>query len=144
YEPRNPRILAPTTDFLTRGRFAFQDSVARTPDEKRNPWLLLETAMSDGAIPAIADANSLTYVLHGKLGEDFVIDPTGDRPVRLRMVAALQDSIFQGELLISEKNFLHLFPDLPGYRYFLIDAPPQRSTEVTGLLETSLADYGFD
>jgi hypothetical protein len=144
YAPRNPRILAPAGDFLARGRFAFQDSLARTPVEKRNPWLLLNSDLSDGAIPAIADANSMTYVLHRKIGDDFIIDPTGNHPVRLRMVAAIDDSILQGELVISERNFLRLFPDQPGYRFFLIDARPGSAAELTSTLESTLADYGFD
>ena len=139
YQPRNPRILAPTGDFLSRGRFSFQQTIGPAP----NPWLLLDTPLSDGAIPAIADANSMTYVLHRKLGEDVVIT-NGERPVRLRLVAALDDSIFQGELLISEANFLRMFPDQPGYRFFLIEPPPASADRVTGLLESALSDYGFD
>ena len=30
-------------------------------------------ADADGAIPVIADANSMTYVLHKKLGDDIVL-----------------------------------------------------------------------
>jgi len=144
YQPRNPRILAPAGGFLARGRFAFQDTLATTAERKRNPWLLLESPLSDGAIPAIADANSMTYVLHRKLGEDVILDPGGSHPVRLRLVGALADSIFQGELLISEQNFLRAFPDQPGYRFFLIEPPTEKAAEVTGLLETALADYDFD
>ncbi|HTT65226.1 MAG TPA: ABC transporter permease [Bryobacteraceae bacterium] len=143
YQPRNPRILAPTGDFLARGRFGFEDSLGKTADQKSNPWLLLDTPLSDGAIPAIADANSITYVLHRKLGQDIVIS-AGDQAVHLRLVAALDDSIFQGELLISEKNFLRIFPNQPGYRFFLIEPPPGSSTDVSGLLESALSDYGFD
>jgi len=143
YQPRNPRVLAPAGDFVNRGRFSFQDSLARTPEERSNPWRLLESTLSDGAIPAIADANSIEYVLHRKLGEDVVIT-SGDRPVRLRLIAALADSIFQGELIISEANFLHLFPNQPGYRFFLIDAPRGKDAEVAGSLDRALADYGFE
>jgi len=63
---------------------------------------------------------------------------------RFRVVAALQDSLFQGELLISERNFLRLFPDVEGYRFFLLSVPPARAQELTGMLEAALADYGFD
>ena len=143
YQPRDPRILAPTGDFLERGRFSFEESLAQSAGEKNNPWLLLHSTLKDGAIPAIADANSIEYVLHRKLGEDVVIT-SGDRTVRLRLVAALSDSIFQGELLISEANFLRLFPDQAGYRFFLIDSPPGRSADVTASLDRALADYGFD
>jgi hypothetical protein len=144
YQPRNPRVLGPAGDFLSRGRFAFQDSLANTAEQKRNPWLLLDAPMNDGAIPAIADANSMTYVLHRKLGEEVILDPAGSHPIRLRLVAALADSIFQGELLISEQNFLRAFPEQSGYRFFLIESLTLKAVDVTGLLETALADYGFD
>ena len=41
YQPKNPRIMAATPDFINGGRFAFHSSLAETPDEKANPWLLL-------------------------------------------------------------------------------------------------------
>jgi hypothetical protein len=131
YRPRSPRILAPPPAFLRRARFTFQEAPAGT----QNPWLLLEAPQPGGAIPAIADANSLEYVLHWKVGGEY---DTGHG--RFRIVAALRDSLFQGELLISEANFLRLFPDTAGYRFFLLNAPPERAGE----LEAALADYGFD
>jgi putative ABC transport system permease protein len=145
YQPRDPRILAPAGNFIQQGRFSFQDSLAKTTEQKGNPWLLLDSAFSDGAIPAMGDANSITYVLHRKLGEDVVINSTaGGHPVRLRLVAALADSIFQGELLISEQNFLRLFPNQPGYRFFLLDVPRENAADIPGALEAALTDYGFD
>jgi len=144
YQPRNPKILAPTTDFIQSGRFAFQDSLASTPEEKANPWLLLNQAASDGAVPVIADANSLTYVLHLKLGDELTLHQNSGQAIRLRVVAALADSIFQSELLMSEKNFLRSFPSEEGYRFFLLDAPPEKVSAVTTTLEERLADFGFD
>ena len=107
---------------LRDGRFEFQNSLAESNEEKDNPWLLLNRESPDGAIPVIADANSLTYVLHLKLGDEFVLQrPSG--PVRLRVVGSLADSILQSELVMAEKNFLRLFPEQEGYRFFLIDTP---------------------
>jgi hypothetical protein len=147
YQPRNPKIIAPTDDFLSQNRFEFQDSIATGAEEKANPWLLLNREFPDGAIPVIADANSMTYVLHLKLGEDLVL-PQGNHPVRLRLVAALSDSIFQSELLMAEKNFLRVFPEQEGYRFFLIDTPGQSSPEQSGAIATTLedrlSDFGFD
>ncbi len=135
YRPREPRMLAPPPAFLRRAGFQFQGAVADVP----NPWLLLETEEEDGAIPAIADANSITYSLRLKLGEEFEVNG-----IRFRIVAALRDSFFQGEVLISERNFLRAFPDAAGYRFFLVGAPPAREAEVTQALEESLSGYGFD
>jgi hypothetical protein len=144
YQPRNPKIIAPTSDFIQSNRFAFQSSLASNSQENENPWLLLNRDFADGAVPVIADANSLTYVLHSKLGDDFVIQ-NGDREIKLRIVAALADSLFQSELLMSEAHFTRLFPDEQGYRFFLIDLPrPDRSATVTAALEDRLSDYGFD
>jgi len=149
YQPKNPKIIAPTDGFVRTGRFAFQSSLATTAEEKENPWLLLNRELPDGAVPVIADANSLTYVLHLKLGEDFILPSGRDgQPVRLRVVAALADSIFQSELVMAEKNFLRLF-DEEGYRFFLIDtssaAPaPDPSVDVAAALEDRLSDFGFD
>jgi hypothetical protein len=145
YQPRQPRILAPTPDFVRSNRFSFQDSLARTGEEKTNPWLLLEADSSDGAVPVVADANSLAYVLHLKVGDDLTLERVGGSPVRLRIVGALADSIFQSELLMSEKNFLRLFPEQEGYRFFLLDVPrPENVAAVTKTLEDQLSDYGFD
>jgi ABC-type antimicrobial peptide transport system permease subunit len=140
YQPRNPKIVAPPESFLIESRFAFQSSV---DSEEKNPWLLLNREFSDGAIPVITDANSLTYVLHLKVGDDLVVDQS-PQPLRLRIVAALADSIFQSELLMSDKNFVRLFPEEQGYRFFLLDTPGAKSQEVAAVLEDRLSDFGFD
>ncbi len=144
YQPRNPKIIAPPDAFIQANRFAFQSSLAASNEEKGNPWLLLDREFADGAIPVIGDANSLTYVLHLKLGEELVI-AHNTRLLRLRMVGALTDSILQSELLMSEENFLRLFPEQEGYRFFLIDTPAsQQSVEVATIMEDRLSDFGFD
>lgn len=144
YRPRDPRVLGATPEFVREGRFAFQESLAASAEQRANPWLLLEQDSADGAIPAVIDANSLNYVLHRKLGDELVVAPEGRSPVRLRLVGSLRDSLFQGELLIAESRFLQAFPDAESYRVFLIDAAPGRASAVADALEADLADSGFD
>ena len=136
YQPRNPKIVAPPESFLQDNRFTFQSTI---DSQEQNPWLLLQREFPDGAIPVIADANSLTYVLHLKVGEDLVVDN-----LRLRIVGALTDSIFQSELLMSDKNFVRLFPNEQGYRFFLLDDAPESSATAIAVLEDRLSDFGFD
>jgi len=143
YAPREPRILGVPGFFLREKRFAFQATLAESPAERKNQWLILERSYPDGAIPAIGDANTIDYILHMGLGQELVLNGTPG-PVRLRLAGALRDSIFQGELLISESNFLKLFPEQQGFRFFLLDAAPSGSAEVTRILEERLADWGFD
>ena len=68
----------------------------------------------------------------------------GDREIRLRLVAALRDSIFQGELLMSQANFRRLFPEQEGYHVLLVDTPPGRSADVSLTIENALIDFGAD
>jgi len=120
YEPTNPRVLGVGKPFVASGRFAFQGSLASTEAERANPWLLLDRDLGADVVPVIADANSMTYVLHKSLGDEIAIGH-GDRPVRLRLVAALSDSIFQRELLMADANFVRLFPEQEGFRFLLIE-----------------------
>jgi len=144
YQPRNPRILGAPGEFIQSGRFSFSDSIAKAKGERENPWLLLDAEPVDGAIPVIADANSMTYVLHRKLGDEITVNQSNGEPARLRFVGALDDSIFQGELLMSEANFLRLFPDLGGYGFFLLEVAPEAASVAAGVFEDELADFGFD
>ena len=144
YQAKNPRLLAPEDTFVSEGRFGFGATLAETEAEAANPWVLLDRVFDDGAIPAIADATSLAYALHLSVGDDFILNRDSDNPIRLRIVAALSDSIFQRELIIGERPFVRLFPEHEGYRFFLVDASAAETVEVTAALEDRLADYGFD
>ncbi len=144
YKPTSPRIVAPARPFVDTGGFRFAASMAATDAERQNPWRLLDRRFRDGAVPVIGDANSLQYVLHVGVGEDFLLPGPGGQPVRLRVVAALSDSLFQSELVIAETQFVRLFPRLEGYRFFTIRSPEGHNTEVATALEDGLADYGFD
>ena len=140
YQPRNPKIIAPPESFIADNRFTFQSTIDK---QEQNPWRLLQREFPDGAVPVIADANSLTYVLHLKVGDDLLVDHRA-QTLRLRIVGALSDSIFQSELLMSDKNFVRLFPDEQGYRFFLLDTPAAKSPAVSAVLEDRLSDFGFD
>lgn len=144
YQPRNPRILAAGNDFIQSGRFSFSQSLAKSKEETENPWLLLNRELPDGAIPVIADANSMTYVLHRKLGDEILVNQSSGESAKLRLVGALDNSIFQGELMMSETNFLRLFPDQGGYSFFLLEVAPGASSMAEGVLEEQLSDFGFD
>jgi len=122
---------------------ALQSSLASNDEERANPWLLLHRQEPDGAIPVIADSNSMAYVLHRKPGEDFVIMNRGEQ-VRMRFVASLSDSIFQSELLMSEENFRKLFPEQEGYSLFLIETPKQTIDQTISEVENALGSYGID
>jgi ABC-type antimicrobial peptide transport system permease subunit len=142
-QPRRPRLLGVPHAFIERGGFRFQASEAASSAEVAKPWLLLEEKRADGAVPVIGDATTVTWMLKSGLGKELVVPDGGGRPVRLRLVALLEDSIFQSELLLSDANFRRLYPHQQGYNYFLIDPPAGHAADVKGVLENALANQGF-
>jgi len=140
YRPGRPTVLGAEDAFLREGRFAFAGSLAATDRQRANPWLLLEDDPG-GALPVVADATTLQYVLHARLGEERAL---GDSGLRVRFVAALRPGVLQGELVTGERAFQRAFPDADGYRFFLLDVDDARAAAVAETLESRLADFGFD
>jgi ABC-type lipoprotein release transport system permease subunit len=151
YPAQRPRILGVPAALIRRGGFRFASSEAQAEEQRRNPWLLLDQPIQDNMIPVIADATTAEWVLHKKLGDVLEIPDEHGRPnargenvLQLRIVALLQDSIFQSELLLSEQRFLALFPRQEGYNFLLVEAPPDKTQEVKELLQASLAARGME
>lgn len=139
FRPERPRLLGvPPSAFADRFHFR------RAIEETDNPWSLLDRDFGPGVVPVIADEASATWILKLGLGEDLVMPDESGEPVRLRLVALLDHSLFQSELLASEKNLLRHFPRRAGRSFFLIGVPPDRAPQVSQALEEGLARYGFD
>ena len=154
YDPRQPRVLGVTpamaeyVDASEGPSFAFAASAAETDEEKANPWRLLEKEAepTDTAVPVVLDKNTAMYSLHKYkgVGETIVVPDDRLGEIQFRIVGLLSDSILQGNLLISESRFRQLYPDVSGYRYFLIKSAAKETQAVSSLLENELGDEGLD
>ena len=135
--PGSPTILAVPHALVERKAFKFAGSV-RDVD---NAWTLLEEPIGDdGTVPVITDAETAQYILKLGLGDATVItDPSGNER-KLKLVATLDHTIFQSELLMSEANFQRLFPTQSGYGTVLVETSPQNQAEVQRILATSLEE----
>lgn len=139
YKPLEPRRLGVPESFINRGGFAF--SGALEPVE--NPWTLLDKTFPDGALPAIVDANSAQYNL-GNVGVGGTLDvrDSAGGSAKLRIVGLLRESLFQSEVLVSERTFLKLDPGQQGYRFFLIRCAAEDEDAVRKALARALASQG--
>lgn len=144
YRAREPRLLGAGEAFLQRGGFRFAASLARTDEERANPWLLLKEPLADGAVAVIGDEAAVTWQLKSGLGRDLVIRDERGAEVRLRFVALLSGSILQSEVVMAESALTRHFPSVAGYRFFLIAAPAERRAAVAEALESALERYSFD
>jgi ABC-type antimicrobial peptide transport system permease subunit len=142
YIPAQPRIVGAPRAFRERGGFRFADVLRQEGQRIENPWLLLGETLPGGAIPAIGDAASVRWQLHRGLGEDLIVRDARGEPVRLRFVALLEGSALQDEIIIGEADFRRLFPNIDGYRFFLIETSDPE--QLTAVLERGLRGYGFD
>ncbi len=139
-----PRILGvDPEDFRTRGAFRFA-SVGPEVDPA-DPWQALAQPSPDGAIPAFADQSVIQWGLGKRLG-DILEYPDGHGGIlRLRLAGALEDSVFQGSVLISQAAFARHFPSLDGFRVMLVDLPAdlEVATFASGLARL-LRDAGLE
>src|SRR5262249_4398592 len=114
----------------------------QTAEEGVNPWLILRRDGPD--VPAFGENNTVVWMLRKGLGG---VQPVADgrgAEHALRIDGLLRDSVFQSGLLVAERRFLALYPEEQGYTFFLIDAPRGREREVKEILETALAERGFE
>src|SRR4051794_30467809 len=82
--------------------------------------------------------------LYGGVGQTFEVPYAGGTPIKFRVAGLLSNSVLQGSLLIGEADFKRLFPQISGYRFFLIRSPPGQSDQVAAMLEDKFSDEGFD
>jgi hypothetical protein len=150
YQPRQPRILGVPDDFIRRGGFAFTKHRTGGEAEEANPWLFLEQELGsdqDGTplVPVIIDDATAKYSLHLGKGVGQTLDVSNDQGevIRLEVVGLLKNSVFQGTLLVAEDHLLQHFPEIDGYRFFLVESAPDVVSDVQNTLERELGDYGF-
>lgn len=145
YSARLPTLLGVPENVLKQwseqGRFRFAD----TPGE--TPWLSLLSEADNSkelSIPVIGDMNTIQYSLHKGVGQTFPVPTEVHENAELQVAGMLDGSVFQGVLLMSEQNLRRLDPGIVGYRYFLMETSSEQAAELTSLLESGFADYGFD
>jgi ABC-type antimicrobial peptide transport system permease subunit len=134
-KPSSPTILGLPPEMISRGGFVSGDTI-----EKGKLWELLDSDQGD-QIPVIADSDTIEYVLQIKIGDTIPLTDQLGRPRKLKLVATISHSIFQGQLLMSDANFRKLFPAQSGFGVFLITAKGDRETAVARRLDADLGDY---
>ena len=148
---QKPRLLGVKPELLAeRGAFSFA-SVAKGLS-KEKPWLLLSTPTNSAAtataasneIPGIADEASILWALGKKLGDTIEFTDERGQLFRVRLVAALANSILQGNIIIAEDAFTTRFPGESGHRFFLVDSPTDRAADAAAQLTRALRDSGLE
>jgi len=144
YRPRQPRLLGVNQRLAAWGGFAWS---ALPSAHREHPWRALSSASTgaDGVpiVNCIVDQSTAAYSLGlwRGVGETFDIVDGQGKPLRLQVAGLLNNSIFQGSVLIDDEALLAHFPAASGQRYFLV-ATTQAAADAA-LLDRMLGDYGF-
>lgn len=128
YQTKQPRVLGVPETLIERGGFEWTVTDSKIAGvESDKPWQLLNADLGHDAdeqqiVPVVLDASTAIYSLHlGGVGAKYKIRDAANRPITLQVVGLLKNSVLQGNLLVSEPDFVRLFPDTAGYRFFLIE-----------------------
>ncbi len=135
-----PAILGVDPQML-KGRFSFAAKMKGLGDT--DPWLALDQTYDDGTIPAIADQTVIQWGLGKKEGDVLMYQNELGDTLRLKLIAGTTPSIFQGYVIISNKNFLKNYPSSSGSQIFLIDGKPENAQKIGDELQSVFRDYGW-
>lgn len=140
YQAAQPRVLGVSDEMIRHfdnpdaPSFGWAASAAESEADRANPWRLLAEPREpdDENVPVVIDKETAMYSLklYKGIGEEFEVTYESGVSIRFRVAGLLDLGILHGSLLISEDDFVKRFPDVSGYRYFLVQSPPVTADDV--------------
>ena len=111
--------------------------------DKGHPWKYLEKRLAQDVIPGFADETVITWGLRKKAGDTLFYRDESGKILKIKLMGGLDNSIFQGNVLVSD-SLLHLFfPSSGGSRIMLIEGPASKSDAIAHRLEALFRDDGM-
>ena len=145
YQSSQPRMLGVKSKGLGEFSFsAYADHPSGRNLKGHGSWRTLDRKgmeIPEDVIPVVIDKNTAMYSLklYFGIGQEFEREYDGQK-IKFRVVGLLENSVLQGSLIIHEDDFRELFPQISGYRFFLLSG----SERTLPILEEKLGDQGFD
>lgn len=136
----NPRILAVKPELMLN-RFSFASKYKAFDNE--NPWMTLNNEF-ESVIPAIADQTVLQWGLGKSTGDTLYYTNSFGEEIKLLLIGGLENSVFQGNIIISEKFFNKHFPAQGGSNVFLIGSEAEPVENLKSELSFIFRDHGIE
>jgi ABC-type antimicrobial peptide transport system permease subunit len=130
---QKPVLVGVNPDLLT-GRFRFAGG---------RDWPSLITSPASPNSPAIADQATAMWGLGKGVGDSLTYQNAAGQAFSVELAGLIGGSVLQGKMITSEAAFLQAYPDVAGYRFFLIDCPAARLEEVSSHLTRQLEQRGL-
>jgi ABC-type antimicrobial peptide transport system permease subunit len=137
-----PAILGiPVKLFIERNGFTVIS--ADSSVDRNRPWASLSSGLAPGIIPGFADQTVITWGLRKSVGDTLLYRDESGNILKIKLMGGLDNSVFQGNILVSDSLLRIYYPSAGSSRLMLIDAPPVMADTITGRLETLFRDYGI-
>jgi len=112
------------------------------PEGEQYGWGKVTSMEQGGVIPALVDETVLKWNLGKKLGDTLVYMGEKGKPVYIKIAGTLQNSIFQGYILIDKTAFSEIWSETTGSEIMLIRVPDSLIAETKTLISQALNNYG--
>ncbi|MFZ4522433.1 MAG: ABC transporter permease [Bacteroidales bacterium] len=137
-----PGILGvPANLFNKLNAFTF---VSLVPSVKASePWKTLGTKLADDVIPGFCDQTVITWGLRKSVGDTLIYRDESGNQLKIKLMGGLDNSIFQGHILVSDSLLRVFFPSAGGARVMLVDGPKNQQDTISHTLERLFRDVGL-
>jgi putative ABC transport system permease protein len=136
-----PPVLGLDPSYLVQ-RMSFSFASFSNAALNKDPWSLLAESTVENTIYGIADETVLKWGLKISVGDTLVFRSETGMPFNIIICAGLKSSVFQGHLIIGEKNFRNYFPSVSGSSVFLFDSNQKDNGKLKSLLSDRFSSYG--
>jgi len=109
----------------------------------QHPWLDLNRPLAHGVIPGYADQTVIQWGLRKKVGDTLLYLDESGNSLKVVIMGGLDNSVFQGNILVSAALFRKYFPSVGGSRVMLINGDFSDRTKISERIEYLFQDYGM-
>jgi putative ABC transport system permease protein len=133
-----PSVLGVDMQAIRNGSFRLLQSLRFAEGDI---FTALQETTADGVYPVLIDETVLTWSLMRKLGDTIHYD-IGGRTVSLLLAGALDNTVFQGHLLMDIRLFSKIWSETAGSEIILFKTGENEIAGVKRLIEQALHEYG--
>jgi len=108
-----------------------------------SPWQGLLQPLAPGVIPGYADQSVITWGLRKSVGDTLVYHDEAGNPLMVKLTGSLENSLFQGYILLSDSLLRLHYPSSGGSHIMLVDGPSIQEDTIISTLESIFRDYGM-
>jgi putative ABC transport system permease protein len=135
-----PLLGLDPSNFIANGSFSFKSQDISLNGE--NPWIAIQKTPVNNTIYGIVDQTVLQWGLKMSLGDTISLRSESGQKINVILIAGLKSSVFQGFILIGDKNFDRFYPSVQGSTLFLATGNPMLTDRYKEILKQRLSNYG--